>query len=66
MTPTCISYRIVVLSSLSPTQNSMIIKLVDLIFKEVLPMVFSGIRAFLLNPLKINDINHVLSELVLQ
>jgi hypothetical protein len=54
------------LSSLSPTQNSMIIKLVDLIFKEILPMVFSGIRAFLLNPLKVNDINHVLSELVLQ
>jgi hypothetical protein len=29
-------------------------------------MVFSDIRAFLLNPLKIDDMNHVLSELVLQ
>jgi hypothetical protein len=63
--PTCISYRIVVLSSLSPTRNSIVRKLVDF-FKEILPMVFSGIRAFLLNQLKVDDMNHVLSELVLQ
>jgi hypothetical protein len=29
-------------------------------------MVLSGIRVFLLNPLKVDSMNHVLSELVIQ
>jgi hypothetical protein len=57
----------VVPSSPSPTQISIIEKFVDLLLRVNISYgVFSDIRAFLLNPLKVDGMNHVLSELVLQ